>query len=79
MLVKLLSGEHIIVSIANRISLKDLIGTATDQAFYSLLVQTGYLALCKKKETTAIVSIPNTELMLAWKELSALLANYIHI
>ena len=70
-LAKLLNGEEVLVSIVNRVSLKDLSGSASDQAFYSLLVQAGYLAYCRPAEgliSAAYVSIPNVELMLVWKE-----------
>ena len=70
-LTRLLNGELAEVSIASRISLRDLTGKSSDQAFYSLLVQAGYLALCGKVEgkTAAYnVSIPNKELMIVWKE-----------
>ena len=69
--VRLLNGELAEVSIASRISLRDLAGKASDQAFYSLLVQAGYLALCGKvegKTAASLVSIPNKELITVWKE-----------
>ena len=71
MLAKLLSGEEVWVSISDRISLQELFGTASDQAFYSLLVQAGYLALCHWTEgqsSLARLSIPNVELMRVWKD-----------
>ena len=70
-LARLMSGEEVLVPMTDRVSVKDLAGKGTDQAFYSLLVQAGYLAICGKEEdktATAIVSIPNTELMLVWKD-----------
>ena len=65
-IAKLLNGESVEVGIADRISDK-----ASDQAFYSLLVQAGYLAFegfVTNKSATAIVSIPNTELIMVWKQ-----------
>ena len=70
-LAKLLTGEKVAVFVADRVSLRDLAGNTGDRAFYSLLVQAGYLALWElSKETTkpSLVSIPNTELMIVWKE-----------
>ena len=69
-LAKLMIGEQVLVPMADRVSVKNLVGKGSDQAFYSLLVQAGYLALCGRDESkisSAIVSIPNTELMLVWK------------
>ena len=70
-LARLMGGEHVLVPMADRVSVKNLAGRGSDQAFYSLLVQAGYLALCGRDEnkvSSAIVSIPNTELMLVWKD-----------
>ena len=64
-LARLMNGEQAVVSIANKVSLRDLSGKTSDQAFYSLLVQAGYLSI---STTQALVSIPNTELMIVWKE-----------
>ena len=69
-MAKLLNGEEVEVGIANRTSLRHLSDKSSDQAFYSLLVQAGYLALHENvpsKATTTLVSIPNTELMMVWK------------
>ena len=44
-LSKLLNGESVKVEIDNRISLKRLSRDKGDEAFYSLLVQGGYLTL----------------------------------
>ena len=69
-IARLLNGEKVEVSIANRISLRHLSDKSSDQAFYSLLVQAGYLALHENVPslaTTTLVSIPNTELMMVWK------------
>ena len=70
-LAKLMAGEQVLVPMADRVSVKNLTGQGSDQAFYSLLVQAGYLALCgwdESKTSSAFVSIPNTELMLVWKD-----------
>jgi len=70
-IAKLLNGEKIEVAITNRISLHHLSDRASDQAFYSLLVQAGYLGLYENDPSRAgfaLVSIPNTELMTVWKE-----------
>ena len=70
-LVKLLNGEKVEVTISSRVSLRNLSGKGSDQAFYCLLVQAGYLALdgvAPVQATSAIVSIPNAELMTVWKE-----------
>ena len=69
-IARLLNGEKVEVGIANRISLRHLSDKSSDQAFYSLLVQAGYLALHENVPslaTTTLVSIPNTELMMVWK------------
>ena len=70
-LAKLLNNEQIEVPLASRVSLCDLSKESNDEAFYSLLVQGGYLSLIetvKDKPAAGIVSIPNIELMLVWKE-----------
>ena len=69
-LSKLLNGENVSVSIDDRISLHHFSAQTGEQSFYSFLVQAGYLALVdvyKCTDTTAIVAIPNTELMVVWK------------
>jgi len=67
-LVKLLNGELVEVAIDNRISLMQMDSQVGDEAFYSLLVQAGYLALVQWKSTgLATVSIPNQELKMVWK------------
>ncbi|MCL1998901.1 MAG: ATP-binding protein [Turicibacter sp.] len=72
-LTKLLNGEKICMSIEERISLMDLLHEAGDEDFYSLIVQAGYLSAEQAAGETvsetirAIMSIPNIELMLAWK------------
>jgi len=70
-LARLLNGESVEVALSSRISLKDLSGGASDSTFYSLLVQSGYLAFngfVPGRPASAIVSIPNAELMTAWRE-----------
>ena len=70
-LAKLLTGERVRVPIADRVSLCHLAEGASDQAFYSLLVQGGYFTLTEReqrKPSEAVVAIPNTELELVWKE-----------
>ena len=70
-LARLLAGEEVMVPLADRVSLHDIGNYASDQAFYSLLVQGGYLALCRKAEgktSAAYVAVPNAELVLVWKE-----------
>ena len=69
-IARLLNGEKVEVGIVNRISLRHLSDKSSDQAFYSLLVQAGYLALHENVPslaTTTLVSIPNIELMMVWK------------
>ena len=68
-LTKLLNGEQTEVSIDDRISLKQLSSHFDDKAFYSLLLQGGYLTLDKyvANKDIALVSIPNHELLVVWK------------
>ena len=49
------------------ISIKRLSNTSDDMAFYSLLVQSGYLALIELHNSDAVVAIPNKELIYVWK------------
>ena len=70
-LARLMNGEQAEIPLANRVSLLDLSKNSNDEAFYSLLVQAGYLALIemvKGKTQAAIVAIPNVELMMVWRE-----------
>ena len=70
-LAKLLLGERAEVPMENRVSLCRMAEGTSDEAFYSLLVQGGYLALGEKvpdKFSTYYVSLPNTELMHVWRE-----------
>ena len=70
-IARLLNGEIVEAAIADRISLRDLSARPSDQAFYSLLIQTGYLALNKpasEADFNAFISIPNIELKIVWKQ-----------
>ncbi len=69
-LTKLLNGEQITAIVDSRISLKRLSANDADEAFYSLLVQGGYLALDEKQpdNLNSKLSIPNRELMRVWKD-----------
>jgi len=69
MLAKLMNCEQVEVPAGDRISLKQLSRESGDNAFYSLLIQGGYLSLEKYKENDemAIVSIPNLELKAVWR------------
>ena len=72
-LAKFLNGDQAEVVIDDRISLKRLsgdTGDTGDEAFYSLLLQSGYLSLDKKlyDKGTVLLSIPNKELLIVWKE-----------
>jgi len=68
-IAKLLNGEKAELLVNDRISLKQLAGDTLDEAFYSLLVQTGYFALDKKipERDTVLLSIPNKELRIVWR------------
>ena len=69
-LTGLLNGEQAEVPIVDRISLQHLAANTGDEAFYSLLVQCGYLSLdgrVPNKATEAYVSIPNKELREVWQ------------
>ena len=70
MLTGLLNGEQAEVSVADRISLQHLTADAGDEAFYSVLVQCGYLSLDGRvphQSNAAYVSIPNKELKEVWQ------------
>ena len=70
-MTKLLNGERTApTAVDDRISLKQLAGGATDKVFYSLLVQAGYLVLDEQLPDRggAILTIPNKELLIVWKE-----------
>jgi hypothetical protein len=68
-IVELLNGNIVEVEMDSRISLEKLAVDKSDKAFYSLLVQSGYLALNENRgnKGTALVSIPNNELMTVWR------------
>ena len=67
-LAKLLGGNPVQVQVDNRISLQQLDSQKGDEAFFSLLIQAGYLALNDRQPSgTSTVTIPNKELMIVWK------------
>ncbi|MDR1801778.1 MAG: ATP-binding protein [Lachnospiraceae bacterium] len=72
-ITELLNGypdEVVPVSIKDRLTVEDLSGFTNDDAFYTLLVQTGYMTLASPSEffTMENVSLPNHELELVWRE-----------
>jgi hypothetical protein len=69
-IVSLLQGESITVEVLDHISLEDLRINGNDYAFYSLLVQSGYLAIVRKEPelNTYVLTIPNKEIRMAWRE-----------
>ncbi len=69
-LARLLNGQQVEVFIDSRISLKRLSSDTGDEAFYSLLVQSGYLTLDEKRteKGTVLLSMPNKELLIVWKD-----------
>jgi hypothetical protein len=70
-LAKLLNGERAEVTAEKRISLQHLTADSNDQAFYSLLIQCGYLAFdgsVPNKIDFVYVTVPNMELKIVWKE-----------
>jgi len=72
-ITRLLNGEKLCIRLEERISLMDLLHNTSDEDFYSLIVQAGYLSVEQAAGETvsetirAILSIPNIELILAWK------------
>jgi hypothetical protein len=65
-LLDLVNKQEIQVPTNERISLRCL---EDDAAFYSLLIQAGYLSVIDTLESgNLLVNIPNTELLYAWKE-----------
>ena len=66
-LTALLNQEPLEVPMEKYISLKGLSKESEDRAFYSLLVQAGYLSLIEWRGKNALVSIPNKELVYVWK------------
>jgi hypothetical protein len=70
----LLNGEQIKVPLTRQVSLTHLSRVSDDSSFYSLLVQTGYLAVTgyDSDSDRYMLGIPNKELMIVWKEWSVL-------
>ena len=66
-LTTLLSQEPLEVPMEKYISLRSLSDKSDDDAFYSLLVQAGYLSIMELWATSALVAIPNIELTQVWK------------
>ena len=66
-LTALLNQEPQEVPIEKRISVKLLSKHTGDKAFYSLVAQTGYLSILEWRDTSAIVTIPNKELVYVWR------------
>ena len=66
-LTALLNQEPLEVPMEKYISLKRLSKETGDAAFYSLLVQAGYLSLIELRDASALVVIPNKELVYVWK------------
>ena len=66
-LTTLLNQEPLEVPMEKYISLKRLSKETGDMAFYSLLVQAGYLSLIEWRGTNALVVVPNKELVYVWK------------
>ena len=70
-IARLLSGSEARVPFSVRISLHDLKDEAADEAFYSLIAQTGYVTVIgcvNSADSFANIAIPNTELMIVWKK-----------
>ncbi|MCL1998899.1 MAG: ATP-binding protein [Turicibacter sp.] len=69
-LTRLLNGEKLCIRLEKRISLMDLLDNVGDEDFYSLVVQAGYLSVKKlsAESSKMLLSIPNIELMKAWKD-----------
>ena len=55
------------VPIEKYISIKRLSDTSDDKAFYSLLAQAGYLSIVELRSASALVTIPNKELIYVWR------------
>jgi hypothetical protein len=70
----LLHGETVTEEVDDQISLERLARRASDAAFYSLLVQAGYLAIQAEGEPTFrgketyVLTMPNRELELVWQD-----------
>jgi len=68
-IIRLLNGETVSAYVNERISLHELAADPGDGLFYSLLVQSGYLAVEDfDVNNGAIIKIPSKELMTVWKE-----------
>ena len=80
-LTAMLDQEPHDVPMERYISIKRLSNSTDDKAFYSLLVQAGYLSLIERRGTSAVVAIPNKELIYVWKSfiIEALDINEKHI
>ena len=68
-LAKMMAGEKVEVPVETRISLEALSSEEGDEAFYSYLVQAGYLSIEENNtlNNRAVLAIPNKELMIVWK------------
>ncbi|MDR1536643.1 MAG: ATP-binding protein [Clostridiales bacterium] len=64
----LVPGTELSVKIDDRVSPAALQAGLSDEALYSLLVQSGYLALTKMGRKSGTVRIPNKELEEAWSD-----------
>jgi len=67
-LTTLMNGEQVEVPIVHRVSMQHPSAEISDQVYYSLLVQAGYLTIHRIALGSAVVSIPNTELLIVWKD-----------
>ena len=69
-IAELLNGNCVEVNIDSRVSLRQLSRETGNKAFYSLLVQGGYLAIVENRQNKgkAVVSIPNKELQIVWRD-----------
>ena len=69
-IAKLLNSEHVEAIVREKITLRQLTSRSDDGAFYSLLVHSGYLTLDEvlPGNESSLLTIPNKELLLVWKE-----------
>ena len=69
-IARLLNGERVEAIVRTRISFKQLSGHSGDGAFYSFLVQSGYLTLDEllPGKESSMLTIPNKELLTVWKD-----------
>jgi hypothetical protein len=82
----LLQGESITTDMWDHVTVRQLAKNIDDASFYSLLVQTGYLAIAERisgpnwREKYSLV-IPNKEIQMAWQDyiLKPSLAPYINV